>query len=386
MSEISGDWRVLGGVLSAWFDAPSASAGAVLVERLGPLPDVDLRPDGVRLRLRSGQAEVAAAISRTARELGLTADPTVLQEVHLAFEATDPAAVTTFWRTAFGYEETPTGLQDPLDRDPAVEVRPLADPRPLRNRIHVDVVRPSDAVDAVRTAIGQEPYGAWGVALADPEGNEVDLVPGDQLSPEAADWWTNFGAMAFYPTTSPKQATSLVSAVAKLADEASIPLQVDLRPAGVLIDGSKDQWEDDLPNGGAAFVELAKRIQDVAHDLGLAADAQPLRFVQFGIDAVDADALSRFWRTVLGYQPDPRAQVSDTYDPRRLNPVLFFQQLDANDERTKQRNRIHLQLVVPEDQVQARVEAALAAGGRVLDQTPQRCLLSDPEGNELDIR
>ncbi|WP_371404665.1 hypothetical protein OHA10_03180 [Kribbella sp. NBC_00662] len=378
------EWRHLNGTLTTWYDAPSHAAGAALVERLAPGTEVDLRANG--LRLRTDTEESARDISKAAGELGLTADPSVLQQVRLAFEAADPPAVTAFWRTAFAYQESPTGLQDPLDRDPAVEVRGLTDPRPLRNRIHVDVVRPSDAVHAVRSTIGQEPYGAWGVALADPEGNEVDLVPGDELSPDVTDWWANFAAMVFYPTTSLTQSSQLVSVVAQLADDASTPLQIDVRPAGVMIDGSKDQWEDDLPNGGAAFVELARRIEDAAHDLGLTPDARPLRFVQFGIDAVDADVLSAFWRSLLGYQPDPREQVSDIYDPRRLNPVLFFQQLDANDERTKQRNRIHFELVVPDDQVQARIETALSAGGRVLDQTPQRCLISDPEGNEIDIR
>ncbi|MFI5697427.1 VOC family protein [Kribbella sp. NPDC051586] len=378
------DWRLLDDTLTTWYDAPSHSAGAALVERLPAGTEADLRANG--LRLRTGNEESAREISAAARDLGLTADPSVLQQVHLAFESSDPAPVASFWRAALGYENAPNGLRDPLRRDPAVSVRQLADSRPLRNRIHVDVVRPSDAVDAVRAEAAQEPYGAWGVALADPEGNEVDLVPGDELSPDAADWWTNFAAMVFYRTASSAQSARLASAVAKLADEASTPLQIDLRPAGVMIDGSKDQWEDDAPTGGPAFVELARRIQDVAYDLGLTPDARPLRFVQLGIDAVDADALSTFWRTLLGYQPDPRAQVSDIYDPRRLNPVLFFQQLDPHDERTKQRNRIHLQLVVPQDQVQARIGTALAAGGRVLDQTSERCLLSDPEGNEVDIR
>jgi hypothetical protein len=377
------EWRLLDGTLTTWYDAPSQAAGAALVERLDAGTEADLRANG--LRVRTDNEESAREISAAAADHGLTADPGVLQQVHLAFEAADPAAVTTFWRTALGYEDTPNGLRDPLRRDPAVSVQPLTDPRPLRNRIHVDVVRPSDAVDAVRAATGQAPYGAWGVALADPEGNEVDLVPGDELSPDAADWWANFAAMVFYPTTSPAQSRGLASAVATLADDASIPLQIDLRPAGVTVDGGKDQWEDDLPNGGPAFVELARRIQNAAHDLGLTADRRPLRFVQFGIDAVDADVLSTFWRTLLGYRSDPRAQVSDIYDPRRLNPVLFFQQLDANDERTKQRNRIRLELVVPDDQAHARIETAVSAGGRILDQTAQRCLLSDPEGNEIDI-
>jgi hypothetical protein len=375
------DWRLLDDTLTTWYDAPSHAAGAALVERLPAGTEADLRTNG--LRLRAPDEDSAREISKAARDLGLTADPSVLQDVHLAFEATDPAAVTTFWRTALGYGDT---LRDPLRRDPGISVHPLTDPRPLRNPIHLDVVRPSGAVDAVRTTVGQEPYGAWGVALADPEGNEVDLVPGDELSPDAADWWANFAAMVFYPTASSEQSSHLVSAVAELADDASTPLQIDLRAAGVMIDGSKDQWEDDAPNGGAAFVELAKSIQDAAHGLGLAPDPRPLRFVQFGIDAVDVDALGAFWRALLGYQPDPRPHVSDIYDPRRLNPVLFFQQLAADDARTKQRNRIHLELAVPHDQMQARIETALAAGGRVLDQNPEHCLVSDPEGNEIDLR
>ncbi|TDW15653.1 VOC family protein [Kribbella kalugense] len=375
------EWRLLDDTLTTWYDAPSHSAGAALVERLEAAgTDVDLRPNG--LRLRTPSEESAREISAAAKDLGLTADPTALQTIRFGIAAADPVAVRSFWETVLGYE--PSG-EDPSRRDPQLTVRRLDEPRPLRNRIHVDVVRPSDVVDRARVTTGRDPSGPWGVMLADDEGNEVDLVPGDPL-PETTGWQTVFSAMTFYPTTSALEARRLASAVAKLADDAGTPLQIDLRPAGVTIDGSKDQWEDDAPNSGAAFVELAKRIESAAHDLGLAPDAEPLRFVQFGIDAVDVEAVRAFWVALLGYQPDPRAQVSDIYDPRRLNPVLFFQQLDANDERTKQRNRIHFELVVPDDQVQARIETALSAGGRVLDQTPQRCLISDPEGNEIDLR
>jgi hypothetical protein len=57
------------------------------------------------------------------------------------------------------------------------------------------VVRAPDAVEAARATIGQKPFGAYGVALADADGNEVDLVPGDRLSkgPETA-WHVLFGA------------------------------------------------------------------------------------------------------------------------------------------------------------------------------------------------
>jgi 4a-hydroxytetrahydrobiopterin dehydratase len=48
-----------------------------------------------------------------------------------------------------------------------------------------------------------------------------------------------------------------------------------------------------------------------------------------------------------------------------------------------QRNRIHIDVSVPHDQAQARLEAALAAGGRLLSdaEAPAFWVLADPEGN-----
>jgi predicted enzyme related to lactoylglutathione lyase len=121
--------------------------------------------------------------------------------------------------------------------------------------------------------------------------------------------------------------------------------------------------------------------------MGLSADTTRLRFVQLGIDAVDIPAVRAFWTTVLGYQHDPRTYLTDIYDPRRLNPVIIFQQMGASEEdRRQQRNRIHLDLVVPYDQAQARIDAAVAAGGQIVtDKILDRCTLADPEGNEVDI-
>ncbi|WP_328993990.1 hypothetical protein OG394_06370 [Kribbella sp. NBC_01245] len=427
MSEASGgeDWRGVGVGASAWFDAPSLTAGAALVGRIAELaggtglPDVDLRPSGVRVRIGAsgaadlndadltdadlGEADVALAraISRAARELGLAADPSALQTVQLAIDAADTPSVMSFWRTTLAYE--PVGddaLVDPLRRDPAFSFHPLDQPRPLRNRIHVDVSRAPNAVDAVKATVGQEAYGAYQLTLADAEGNEVDLVPGGELSKETADWRTMFGAMTFYPTAPPSQASELATTVAGLADDAGLPMLVDLRPDGVTIDSGKDEWEDDEGAAESRFVDLASRIQTAAREMGLAADPTRLRFVQLGIDALDVPAVRAFWTTVLGYQHDRRPFLADIHDPRRLNPVIIFQQLDpADEERRRQRNRIRFDISVPYDQLEARINAALAAGGRIVtDETPgeqrdqhhelkrgRRCTLTDPEGNELDL-
>ena len=122
--------------------------------------------------------------------------------------------------------------------------------------------------------------------------------------------------------------------------------------------------------------------------MGLTADHSRVRFVQIGIDAVDIPAVRSFWRAVLGYEFDERSDVTDIYDPRRLNPPLFFQRLSADDEaRREQRNRIHVDLFVPNDQAAARIDAALAHGGRIVydAEAPEWWTLADPEGNEVDI-
>lgn len=355
--------------LGAWFDTPSLTAGAAFVRRLagaGPLPDIDLRPSGLRVRPADGDP---------------TSDSAALQELRIVFDAVDTAAVKDFWGTALGYRAAGgERLVDPLHRSPDLIVHQTDDVRPLRNRFHIDVVRPSAVVEIVRG--DREPAGAWGVMLPDSEGNELDLVPGEPLSPEAADWQTLFAAMTFYPTESAEQAVKLVTAVAQLADAAESPLMLDIRTGGVVLDHGKDKWEE----AGEAFVELATRIQAAARELGLTAQTDELRFVQLGIDAVDVPAVQAFWTKALGYTRDPRFEVGDSYDPRGLNPGFIFQQLDASEtERRQQRNRIRLELEIAHDQLPARIEQALQAGGQIRSERPGRCSIADPEGNELDL-
>lgn len=386
-------WRGLGAGLSAWFEASSLSAGAALVRRVAELggdglPDVELRAGGVRVRV--GSAEVAGAISAAAGELGLVADPAALQAVRVGIEVVDRAAVMPFWQQVLGYEPVGAdGLGDPLRRDPVFGFRAVPQRRPLRNRIHVDVSRVADAVRAVKGAVGAEAFGAYGLTIADAEGNEIDLVPGGELpgGPATADWRTLFGAMTFYPLTSPARAAEFATVVAGLADEAGIPLLVDLRAAGVTVDSGKDQWEDGERADGGRFADLAGRIQQAARERGYVADPARLRFVQLGIDAVDVGAVRAFWTGVLGYRHDPRPHVTDIVDPRRLNPVLFVQDLDsAEQDRRRQRNRIHLDLLLPADQVDARLDTAVRAGGHlVATPVPGRHTVADPEGNEVTL-
>lgn len=395
MTMITTDWRPLDHGLATWFSTPSPTAGAELVRRIAAvtesagLPDLELRAQGVRIRIGATEPDLAEAVSLAARDLGLVGDPSGLSSLRLAVAAADPEAVRAFWRTALDYHPDGTGLvdiglADPSRRDPSVDFEKLTEPRPLRNRIHTDVVRDPEAVTAVLAELDREPYGPFGVAIADPEGNELDLVPGDRLppGPDTSDWRVLFGALTYYPVTSAALAADLAAAVVSLATDAGIPLLLDLRRDGVTIDSGKDQWEADP----ARFAELAGRVQAEARRLGLVADPTRLRFVQFGIDAVDIPSVQAFWAATLGYEHDQREWLSDLYDPRRLAPVIFFQSLDPADrDRRRQRNRVRFELSVPPDQAAGRVATAVAAGGRLVITEGDRHTVADPEDNELII-
>ncbi|HEY9294670.1 MAG TPA: VOC family protein [Microlunatus sp.] len=403
------DWRVISlSGIGTWFDAPSHRAGAALVRRIaevvaehgaadGNRPNINLRGSGVEVWIpdESGwttdDVAVAQGISAAARDLGLTADPSVPQELEWSIDTLDEATLSPFWQTLLGYEDTENDhLLDPLRRDPRVWFY-STEPRPLRNRFHFDVAVPREFALQRAAEVTSRHGGGNGrggeyapeggkALLADAEGNEVDYIPAGapDLGEDAADWWLPFGGQVFYPTDDLGQAVELSERVAGVADDLRFPLMIDLRPAGVTIDTGKDGWED------KRFAPTAREVQAIARAIGLTSDPSRLRFFQVCIDAVDVPAVRAFWRAALGYVNDPREFVTDIYDPRRLNREMIFQQMDPTDEaRREQRNRIHLDLVVPDDQVEARIAAALAAGGRLTREGG--ATIADPEGNEVDI-
>jgi 4a-hydroxytetrahydrobiopterin dehydratase len=107
-----------------------------------------------------------------------------------------------------------------------------------------------------------------------------------------------------------------------------------------------------------------------------------VQLVEVAIDALDIPAVRPFWQAVLGYEDQPGSGPGGgLLDPARHGPAVWFQQMDAP---RPQRNRIHLDVSVPHDQLQGRLAAALEAGGRLLsdESAPAFWVLADAEGNE----
>jgi 4a-hydroxytetrahydrobiopterin dehydratase len=192
------------------------------------------------------------------------------------------------------------------------------------------------------------------------------------------DWRVLFdGAKTYFATGSLAKGIELVDVIGRLADAANHHPDVDLRYAGVTV----ALFTHEVGDISDRDVALAQQISMAARELGIAADPSKVQTVQISIDALVIPEVLPFWGAVLGYD---RFGDEDVVDPLSRGPWVTFQQMD---EPRPQRNRIHIDVSVPRDQAEARIAAALAAGGHILTDAfaPHWWTLADAEGNEVDI-
>jgi len=132
-------------------------------------------------------------------------------------------------------------------------------------------------------------------------------------------------------------------------------------------------------------VELARQISAVARDLGLSADPSAVQSVLVIPGAPDTAEVMPFWQAVLGYEPRADTPDEDLVDPRGRGPAFWFEPMD--EPRPDGGGAIHIAVWVPYEQAEARVAAALAAGGRMVRDgfAPAWWTLADAAGNEADI-
>jgi 4a-hydroxytetrahydrobiopterin dehydratase len=208
---------------------------------------------------------------------------------------------------------------------------------------------------------------------------------------ESLGWRYLLGVLgASVPVSSLGQASAVAAmAVAACGPEADGHLRVDLRP---------DRVELSLQDRAANAVtrrdtELAAAVSTAVAGLGAAiappdsaAYPRPVQMLELAIDALDIPAVRPFWRAVLGYGDEPGYAEPDAavVDPAGQGPAIWFQQMDAP---RPQRNRIHFDITVAGEEAEARVRAALAAGGTLVsdEAAPSFWVLSDAEGNEACV-
>jgi 4a-hydroxytetrahydrobiopterin dehydratase len=125
---------------------------------------------------------------------------------------------------------------------------------------------------------------------------------------------------------------------------------------------------------------LALSISELAAAEGIVATPAVVKLVELALDTPDAEAVRPFWRAVLDmaerHIPGHGAELRDD-----VLPTMWFQR----SGRTEPRQRFHLDLWVAPEVVQARIDAALRAGGVLVSDAnaPSFWVLADPEGNNV---
>jgi 4a-hydroxytetrahydrobiopterin dehydratase len=146
--------------------------------------------------LTEAETDLVSRVSASLVRLGLkpqagsgSAAGRSVQMVEIAIDALDIPAILPFWRAALGYADetgsdgSPSAIVDPAGQGPAVWFQQMTEPRPQRNRIHLDISVPHDEarhrIDAAIAAGGvlvsdAEAPAFW--VLADAEGNEACIT------------------------------------------------------------------------------------------------------------------------------------------------------------------------------------------------------------------
>jgi 4a-hydroxytetrahydrobiopterin dehydratase len=191
------------------------------------------------------------------------------------------------------------------------------------------------------------------------------------------------GATAYFPTRSLAESARFVQAISELQGVDDHHPDIDLRVDGVTV--RMVTIADDYMGMSGRDVELARQISVAAQGLGLAADPSKVQSMLIIPAApVIADVVP-FWRAILGYEPRRDSPDEDLVDPRSRGPAFWFEQMI--EPRSDGGGAIHVAVWVPYEQAEARIAAALAAGGRMVrDQfAPSWWTLADAAGNEADI-
>jgi 4a-hydroxytetrahydrobiopterin dehydratase len=192
-----------------------------------------------------------------------------------------------------------------------------------------------------------------------------------------ADWVVlHGGAVAVFRTGTFAEAARLASAVAEVDGVAEIGAVLTVSGArlSVRLTRGMEQIE-------TSHIGVARAVSAVAAQHGAVADRSAVQEVQLAIAAKPDDLDVGFWRAVLGYStlaPD------NGVDPLGHGSTFWVQDLSPDKPL---RHAMHVDVSVAREEAERRLAAALAAGGRIVDDSdaPVSWILADRAGNKVCI-
>lgn len=183
------------------------------------------------------------------------------------------------------------------------------------------------------------------------------------------------GPTAVFRVESLQAAAQLAAAVAEVPGLEERTL-LSATPDRLTVKLTREMWGTE-----ARHVEVARAISAVAREHGAVADRSAVQEVQLAV-AAKPDAIDLpFWRAVLGYAP---LQEDNGLDPLGQGSTVWMQDLDPAKPL---RHAMHVDVSVARDHAEARVQAAVAAGARIVDDSgaPGSWILADRSGNKVCI-
>lgn len=206
------------------------------------------------------------------------------------------------------------------------------------------------------------------------------ITPGQFHEADGVDDWRVIAyrsAVTCFRTGDFATGLALVDEIGRLAEEADHHPDVELRYTSVFA----TLTSHDVGGLSMRDVRMARKISAAARERGIAADPGAVQNVNLTVDALSIADVLPFWQALLAYD---EVGGEDLVSPDGRGPKIWFQQMDAP---RPQRNRVHMDVSVPHDRAEARVAAAIAAGGRLVtdEHAPAWWVLADPEGNEVCV-
>ncbi|HEY6607860.1 MAG TPA: VOC family protein [Candidatus Limnocylindria bacterium] len=197
------------------------------------------------------------------------------------------------------------------------------------------------------------------------------------LSADDVDDWVilHGGPTAVFRVGSLQEATRLAAAIAEVPGLQARTL-LTAATDRLTVKLTREMWGTE-----GRHVEVARAISAVAREQGASADRSAVQEVQLAVAAKPEAIDLGFWRAVLGYAP---MHDDNCIDPLGQGSTVWMQDL-APDKPL--RHAMHVDVSVARDHAEARMQAAVAAGGQIVDGSgaPGAWILADRSGNKVCI-
>lgn len=197
------------------------------------------------------------------------------------------------------------------------------------------------------------------------------------LAADGVDDWVvlHGGATAVFEVGSLGEAADLAEAVASLPEvERGVLMTVAADRLTVRL--TRDVWQLE-----PRHIDVARAVSASARAHGAIPNRKAVQEVQLAV-AAKPDALDvGFWGAVLGYSP---TADDNAVDPLGHGSTVWMQELDPARPLL---HAMHIDVSVAREQAASRLDAAVAAGGRIVDdsEAPRWWTLADRAGNRVCI-